>query len=82
MTRHILRLQVIVLRYVKALLAFLTTALAVFTSAAVLLVGCGGDPDESMRPAASSTDALMAEAPTSTARVVGRTISGISDAIW
>jgi hypothetical protein len=36
MARHILRLQVIVLRYVKALLAFLTTALAVFTSAAVL----------------------------------------------
>lgn len=36
MTRHILRLQVIVLRYVKALLAFLTTALAVFTAAAVL----------------------------------------------
>lgn len=36
MTRHILRLQFIVLRYVKALLAFLTTALAVFTAAAVL----------------------------------------------
>ena len=36
MARHILRLQVIVLRYVKALLAFLTTALAVFTAAAVL----------------------------------------------
>ena len=39
MTRHILRLQVIVLRYVKALLAFLTTALAVFTSAAWALDG-------------------------------------------
>jgi hypothetical protein len=36
MARHILRLQIIVLRYVKALLAFLTTAVAVFTSAAVL----------------------------------------------
>lgn len=36
MARHILRLQVIVLRYVKALLAFLTTALAVFTASAVL----------------------------------------------
>ena len=36
MARHILRLQVIVLRYVKALLAFLTTALAVFAAAAVL----------------------------------------------
>ena len=34
--RHILRVQVIVLRYVKALLAFLTTALAVFAAAAVL----------------------------------------------
>jgi hypothetical protein len=36
MARHILRLQVIVLRYVKALLAFLTTALAVFTASGVL----------------------------------------------
>jgi hypothetical protein len=36
MARHILRLQVIVLRYVKALLAFLLTALAVFTAAGVL----------------------------------------------
>jgi hypothetical protein len=34
MARHLLRLQVIVLRYVKALLAFLTTALAVFAAAA------------------------------------------------
>ena len=34
--RHILRVQVIVFRYVKALLAFLTTALAVFAAAAVL----------------------------------------------
>lgn len=36
MARHILRLQVIVLRYTKALLAFLTTAGAVFASAAVV----------------------------------------------
>ncbi len=36
MARHILRLQVIVLRYVKALLAFLTSALVVFASTAVL----------------------------------------------
>ncbi len=35
MARHLLRLQVIVMRYVKALLAFLTTALAVFAAAAV-----------------------------------------------
>jgi hypothetical protein len=36
MARHILRLQVIVLRYTKALLAFLTTAGAVFAAAAVM----------------------------------------------
>ena len=36
MARHVLRLQVIVLRYVKALLAFLTTAIAVFAAAAVV----------------------------------------------
>ncbi len=35
MARHLLRLQVIVLRYVKALLAFLTTALAVFAASGV-----------------------------------------------
>ncbi len=34
--RHILRLQTIVLRYVKALLAFLTTAPAVFAASAVV----------------------------------------------
>jgi hypothetical protein len=34
MARHLLRLQVIVLRYVKALLAFVTTAVAVFAAAA------------------------------------------------
>lgn len=34
--RHVLRIQVIVLRYVKALLALLTTALAVFAAAAVV----------------------------------------------
>lgn len=46
MTRHLLRLQVIVMRYVKALLAFLVTALAVFGAAAVVnrddRVGDGG----------------------------------------
>ncbi|CAN5490086.1 hypothetical protein BH10ACT1_BH10ACT1_03750 [soil metagenome] len=36
MTRHILRMQVIVLRYAKALLALLTTAFAAFASAAVV----------------------------------------------
>lgn len=36
MARHILRLQVIVMRYVKALLAFLTTTLAVVIAAAVI----------------------------------------------
>lgn len=36
MARHVLRIQVIVLRYVKALVALLTTALAVFASAAVV----------------------------------------------
>ncbi len=36
MARHVLRIQVIVLRYVKALLALLTTALAVFAAAAVV----------------------------------------------
>jgi hypothetical protein len=36
MARHLLRLQVIVLRYVKALLAFLTTALAVFAASAAV----------------------------------------------
>jgi hypothetical protein len=36
MARHILRLQVIVMRYVKAMLAFLTTTLAVVVAAAVL----------------------------------------------
>ncbi len=35
MARHVLRIQVIVLRYVKALLALLTTALAAFAAAAV-----------------------------------------------
>ncbi len=47
MARHILRLQVIVLRYVKALLAFITTALAVFTASAVLSdVDSVGPPQE------------------------------------
>ena len=36
MVRHVLRIQVIVLRYVKALLALLTTALAVFAAAGVV----------------------------------------------
>lgn len=36
MARHILRLRVLVLRYVKALLALLTTALAVYTGDAVV----------------------------------------------
>jgi hypothetical protein len=36
MARHLLRLQVIVLRYVKALLALLTTALATFAANAVV----------------------------------------------
>jgi hypothetical protein len=36
MARHMLRLQVIVLRYVKALLAFLTTALAMYVAAAIV----------------------------------------------
>ncbi len=35
MARHLLRLQVIVLRYVKALVAFMATALAVFAMSAV-----------------------------------------------
>lgn len=35
MTRHLLRLQVIVIRYVKSLLVFLVTALSVFAAAAV-----------------------------------------------
>jgi hypothetical protein len=35
MARHLLRLQVIVLRYVKALIAFMATALAVFAMSAV-----------------------------------------------
>jgi hypothetical protein len=45
-TRHLLRLQVIVIRYVKSLLVFLVTALAVFAAAAVVArddrVGAGG----------------------------------------
>lgn len=36
MARHVLRIQMIVLRYVKALLALLSTALAVFAAAAVV----------------------------------------------
>jgi len=36
MTRHVLRVQAIVLRYVKALLALLTTAFATFAAAAVV----------------------------------------------
>jgi hypothetical protein len=36
MVRHVLRIQMIVLRYVKALLALLTTALAVFAASAVV----------------------------------------------
>lgn len=36
MTRHVLRIQMIVLRYVKATLALLSTALAVFAAAAVV----------------------------------------------
>lgn len=36
MARHVMRVQVIVLRYVKALLALLTTAIAVFAAAAVV----------------------------------------------
>jgi hypothetical protein len=36
MTRHLLRLQVIVMRYVKSLLAFLVTATAVFGAAAAV----------------------------------------------
>lgn len=46
MTRHLLRLQVIVIRYVKSLLVFLVTALTVFAAAAVTerdaTVGAGG----------------------------------------
>lgn len=46
MTRHLLRLQVIVIRYVKSLLVFLVTALTVFAAAAVVArderVGTGG----------------------------------------
>lgn len=36
MARHVLRIQMIVLRYVKALLALLTTALAVFAAAGIV----------------------------------------------
>ena len=43
MARHVLRIQMIVLRYVKALLALLTTALAVFAAAGI--VGPGGALD-------------------------------------
>lgn len=43
MVRHMLRIQVIVLRYVKALLAFLTTALAVFAAGSVVEAGPGLD---------------------------------------
>jgi len=46
MTRHLVRLQVIVIRYVKSLLVFLVTALTVFAAAAVVArderVGLGG----------------------------------------
>ncbi|MFV0308771.1 MAG: hypothetical protein ACK5OX_13620 [Desertimonas sp.] len=46
MARHLIRLQVIVIRYVKALLVFLVTALTVFAAAAVVArderVGAGG----------------------------------------
>jgi len=46
MTRHLVRLQVIVIRYVKSLLVFLVTALTVFAAAAVVArdarVGTGG----------------------------------------
>ncbi|HUF98322.1 MAG TPA: hypothetical protein VMM60_09335 [Ilumatobacter sp.] len=46
MTRHLVRLQVIVIRYVKSLLLFLVTALTVFAAAAVVVrddrVGLGG----------------------------------------
>ncbi len=44
MARHILRVQVIVLRYVKALLIVLTTALATYVMAAALATGGGVDP--------------------------------------
>ena len=44
MVRHMLRIQVIVLRYVKALLAFLTTALAVFAADSVVESHPGLDP--------------------------------------
>ena len=45
MARHLLRLQVIVMRYVKALLAFLTTAIAVAAALSVVRAdpGLGGD---------------------------------------
>ncbi len=46
MTRHLVRMQVIVIRYVKSLLVFLVTALTVFAAAAVVerdeRVGLGG----------------------------------------
>ena len=45
MVRHMLRIQVIVLRYVKALRAFLTTALAVFAADAVVESGRRIEPN-------------------------------------
>lgn len=51
MVRHVLRIQTIVLRYVKALLALLTTALAVFAAAAVV---------DGAAPLASVDDAWLA----------------------
>ena len=45
MARHVLRLRGLVLRYVKALLALLTTALAVYAGDAIV---AGLDPDAGM----------------------------------
>jgi hypothetical protein len=48
MARHLLRLQVIVLRYVKALLAFLTTALAVFAASGAVQSGDALGPNSEL----------------------------------
>lgn len=44
MARHLVRMQVIVVRYVKSLLVFLVTAMAVFAAAAVTSRDSGVDP--------------------------------------
>jgi hypothetical protein len=56
MARHVLRLRGLVLRYVKALLALLTTALAVYVGDAIV---AGLDPDEGMTVAGNVALAVV-----------------------